>query len=1532
MGKVIERPRAIGLYDPRFEHDACGVGFVAKSKGGPEHSVLVKGLEAIANVTHRGAVDTDGKSGDGAGIITQIPVKLLSRELSRNLQHLPSPEDLGVGVLFMPRNDILAQANVRDTVETVLERRGLQVLGWRNVPINPSALGEIALSTKPDIKQVLIGKPAGMGHEEYERSLYLARKRIERGVEEAGIERVYIPSFSASTLVYKGLMVAPQLPEFYGDLKDPDFETAIVLFHQRYSTNTFPSWELAQPFRTLAHNGEINTLMGNQNWMRAREGQLASEVWGQAIEDLKPVVWTDGSDSSKLDNVAELLIRSGKSPAEAMMMLIPAAWENAVEMDPAIKAFYEHSSLLTEPWDGPAAISFTDGRVVGAVLDRNGLRPSRYKVDENGLVVAGSEVGIVDMPDRLVVEKGRLGPGQMLYIDTLTGVISRDSEVKAQVASAADYGEKVERTVIYLNNPQGETGLESEVVYPENLVALQRAFGFTDEDTRMVIHAMRVTGKDRVWSMGDDIPPAVLSTFERPLYAYFKQLFAQVTNPPIDSLRERSVMSLDTTLGPKPNLLEEIPEGLEVLKLAGPFLDREQMEKIEDLSEGGLASVKLDTKFDLGFGPEGITQAIAKLCAQAEGAIKSGSDLIILSDKGVSESDAPLPMLMAMGAVHHHLVEKGIRMNASLIAETGDAWDIHHLAALIGYGADAIHPYLALQTAHYQAAVEDFEERRKRFKRTGESLEQIDLEQETSGFTKGLEAEGSYLHAAELGLLKIMSKMGISTVSSYRGAQIFEALGLSDQVVNLAFKGTPSRIGGIGIREIYEDIVTRQTAAFSGLKELPDFGFVKFQRDGEYHGNNPQIVKALQEAARSGDTGAYRAYVKLVTDRPEVALRDLLEFNSPNRPISIGEVEPMEAIRRRFVSTAMSLGALSPEAHRVLAVAMNRIGARSNSGEGGEDPVNYLPDVNGDIGHNKIKQVASARFGVTGEYLAMAEELEIKMAQGSKPGEGGQLPGHKVTEMIARLRHAVPGVELISPPPHHDIYSIEDLSQLIYDLKHANPRVRVGVKLVSEAGVGTIAAGVAKGFADYILISGPDGGTGASPLSSIKNAAVPWELGLSETQQTLVLNNLRGRVKLRTDGGLKTGRDIVVAAMLGAEEYGFGTASLISIGCKMIRACHENTCATGIATQREDLRKKFTGEPEHAINYFTHLAEEVREILASLGYKKLDDVIGKPELLRRKPSEIGSRLAQVDTSKMTAVVDPNGTKPRLHDVDRNIRPDDNSLDPGLIRQAHQAIKYGREVRIKTYIDNTVRAAGTQLSYEVVRNHPKGLADGTIEVRFKGSAGQSFGAWAAKGVRLVLNGEANDYVGKGLSGGEIIITPPEDARFEPSVNVIIGNTVLYGATSGYLYAQGQAGERFAVRNSGATAVVEGVGDHGCEYMTKGTVLILGETGRNFGAGMSNGSVYVLDTKDKLKERINQDSVHLETPGTDDLETILGLIEDHFGETGSQKALDLKDRWDAIKDQFKKVVPRAIATSVPDPYSTFTGEAQVAVLYS
>jgi glutamate synthase (NADPH/NADH) large chain/glutamate synthase (ferredoxin) len=1496
------------LYRPEYEHDACGVGFVADIAGRPSHSILQKAVESVVNLTHRGAIAADGRSGDGAGVLTQLPRKLLLRELTRMGVTDVAAEDLAAGMMFLPRESENGAVCARTITEAAIARQGLRCLGWREVPVDAEALGAGAAATQPRIEQVLIARPAGLEESDFERALYLARKEIECRAEEEGLDTFYVPSLSCRTLVYKGLLVAPQLARFYPDLRDPDYDTALAVYHQRYSTNTFPNWFLAQPFRRLAHNGEINTLQGNQNWIRAREPELASEVWGERIRELVPVIQAGGSDSAKLDNVLELLENSGRDILHSMMMLVPEPWENMPHMDRAWRDFYEYHASLQEPWDGPAALAFSDGVIVGATLDRNGLRPARYKITRQGVVVMGSEVGATEIDDGDIVEKGRLGPGQMIAVDTRAGRLLTNVDIKGEVAARQPYGKWVRAQMLHLDDllADGERKIEDDgngsaphpapshlPAVPVDLLERQKAFGYTHEDLTMIVQPMIEEAKEPVYSMGDDTPLAVLGRKPRLLYSYFRQKFAQVTNPPIDHLREELVMSLNCYLGQRRSLLQETPEHAHLLHLARPVLRDHELERIWEIDDPSFQPVTIPAVFPAAEGVAGLERGVARMCAAAAEAVDAGRTVLVLSDRGVDAQHAPVPMLLAVGAVHHHLIRAGKRMRVDLIAETGEAWDVHQTALLIGYGAGAVNPYLALATL---------------------------CELVESGEVTGLSADEAihnYLHALDHGLLKIISKMGISTITSYRGAQIFEAIGLAREVVDRYFTDTPSPVGGIGLEQIAEDVLHRHVEAFGdgSPARLNDYGLFRYRRDGEYHAFNPQIVKTLHQAMKSGDYKSYRAFSEMVNAREPTAIRDLLRFKSDRSPVPLDEVEPVEDIRKRFTTTAMSLGALSPEAHETLAIAMNRMGAKSNTGEGGEDPTWFYPKPNGDWSNSAIKQVASGRFGVTPEYLANAIQLEIKMAQGSKPGEGGQLPGHKVSPYIARIRHAVPGIPLISPPPHHDIYSIEDLAQLIYDLKQANPRARVGVKLVAESGVGTIAAGVAKAYADVILISGHDGGTGASPLSSIKHAGVPWEIGLAETQQVLVLNNLRGRVLLRTDGGLKTARDVVVAAMLGAEEYGFGTAAVVAIGCKMARQCHLNTCPVGVATQREDLRAKFDGTPEMAVTFFTHLAAEVREILAELGYRSVQELIGRSDLLEQVSDAGNPRANLLDLGALLAQVDPSGERPRFRVQERNNRPG-VPLDDAILVDVRPALEDKTPVRLEYAVHNTDRTLATKIAGEIAhRFGDAGLPEGTVEIKFNGSAGQSFGAFNIRGLRLILTGEANDYVGKGMHGGEIVLRPPDGASFAGHENTIMGNTVLYGATGGSLFAAGRAGERFAVRNSGARAVVEGVGDHGCEYMTGGIVVVLGPTGRNFGAGMTNGIAFVLDEGRDLGKKLNTELVtKARVHAAKDVQLLKSMIIRHYHLTGSHRARTILAEWNKYLPLFWQVLPYAPTSKV------------------
>jgi glutamate synthase (ferredoxin) len=1433
------------LLDPWRERDACGVGFVARADGGRTNDILAMALTAVARLAHRGAASND-KSGDGAGVLTQIPHRLLG---------VGPVERVALGMFFLPQSDPARDLAI-DLIETVLVGLGMSVLGWRVVPVDGSVLGPLAAASQPAIRQVFVGPPSGpMNAQVWERRLYLARRVIERRAADAGLP-VFVCSLSCRTVVYKALLVGTELPGFYADLRSPLFETGIAVFHQRYSTNTLPSWPLAQPFRLLAHNGEINTLWGNRNAMLAREPALAAPVWDRDVEQLKPIIWAEGSDSTSLDNALELLVRSGRDPVHALMMLLPEAWERIPDMHPALRSFYEYHAGLMEPWDGPAAVAFSDGVVAGSALDRNGLRPCRYKVTRDNVVVAASEVGVVDLAPADVVESGRLGPGELLVVDTLRNVILRSADAKLEVAQRCPYRRWSTRVIRHL---PAEVSALGPALPADELAARQHAFGYTHEDLRYVIAPMAAEGRDAIWSMGDDTPIAPLSRLPQSLYAYVRQRFAQVTNPAIDPLREELVMSLVMYLGRRGSLLAQRPGGRTLLRIEHPVLLAEEMAALR--RAGGSEITTLSAVWEAAAGPDELSRALETLARDAVAAVRrgGGATILVISDRDADKTRAPIPMLLAIGAVHQRLVQSKQRVRVGLVAEAGDAWDVHHLAALFGYGAEAVHPWLALQCLR-------------------------DVESSAD----------KYRSAAEKGLLKILSKMGISTLQSYTGAQIFEAIGLGPEVIDRCFTGTASVIGGIGFKEIAEDVLARHHSAGEGA--LPDHGRVRYRRDGEDHGWSPPLVRALQHAEYAGFADGVRA-------RAPAGPRDLLDFcEQPGVPLE--EVEPAEEIRRRFISSAMSLGALSPEAHATLAIAMNRMHARSNSGEGGEDPATWVTHRDGtaDRSDNRIKQVASGRFGVTTAYLVRADELEIKIAQGSKPGEGGQLPGHKVTDLIARLRHAVVGIPLISPPPHHDIYSIEDLAQLIHDLKQVNPGARVGVKLVAEAGVGTVAAGVAKAYADYVLISGHNGGTGASPLSSIKHAGSPWELGLAETQAILMRNKLRDRIEVRTDGGLRTGRDVVIAALLGAESFGFGTATVVALGCAMARQCHLNTCPTGIATQRPDLRAKFRGTPEQVIAYFTFIAEEARRIMATLGVRRMDDLIGHVELLRRIERPETPRASLLDLSLLLAAP-ASKSEPRRRMIARNVRPGLVSLDAEILAQN------GSALRVFT-IGNHHLTVGARIAGDLARAHGGAGPGEPLRLRFRGSAGQSFGAFTLPRMHLHLEGEANDHVGKGLCGGEIVIRPFRGAGY--ATGVLIGNTALYGATSGRLFAAGGAGDRFAVRNSGAVAVIEGAGDHCCEYMTGGVVVVLGPVGRNFAAGMSNGIAYVLDERGLLESHCNLEMVAVSGLNAMDERVLRQLIQQQFHKTGSTRARMILGQWEAYRTLFRKVAPPAVAT--------------------
>jgi len=1490
-------PGPVALYDPRNEHDACGVGFVVDIKGRKSHGVIEKGLQVLLNLLHRGACGCEASTGDGAGVLVQMPDRFLRKATADLGFALPPEGHYGAGLVFLPKDrDDREQA--RRLLERTVRAEGHIVLGWRAVPGDDSSLGASARAAKPIIEQIFVadGRRAAAddgdaARTRFERALYVVRKQVEHAADALDIadrRAFYIVSLSANTLIYKGMLTADQIAPTFPDLTDPDMESALALVHQRFSTNTFPSWPLAHPYRYVAHNGEINTLRGNINWMRAREGLLRSPLFGDDLKKILPIIREGGSDTATFDNVLEMLVMAGRPLPHAVLMMIPEPWSGHETMTPEVKAFYEFHSALMEPWDGPASIAFTDGRVIGAVLDRNGLRPSRYYVTKDGLVIMASEVGVLDIPAEDILLKERLHPGRLFLVDTMQGRIVSDDEVKRELAAAHPYGRWLAEHLVDIEDLPEAPHLPR--LSHERIVQRQQLFGYTQEDVGILLSPMAAKGEEPIGSMGTDTSLAVLSDRPRLLYDYFKQLFAQVTNPPLDAIREELVTTMGSTIGPEGNLLEARPESCRQIKIKYPIIDNDQVAKLRYVYEPAFKSITLPMLYDARKGGRGLSAAMDRLKKSASDAVSAGYTIVILSDRGADRDQAPIPSLLATAGVHHHLVRQGTRTRCGLVVESGDAREVHHCALLLGYGAGVVNPYLAFET-----------------------LDDMIRQRQLAGVTHD-QAVTNYIHALNKGILKVMSKMGISTLQGYCGAQIFEAVGLDRAFVDQYFTWTASRIGGVGIEVIAAEVSKRHAAAFpargGGARDLEPGGEYQWRRDGEYHLFNPDTVFKLQHATRSGQYDVFKEYTRLVDDqnRRQATLRGLLELASDRPPVSIDEVEPVEAILKRFATGAMSYGSISQEAHETLAIAMNRIGAKSNTGEGGEDPARQVRDANGDWRRSAIKQVASARFGVTSEYLVHAEDLQIKMAQGAKPGEGGQLPGHKVYPWIAKVRYATPGVGLISPPPHHDIYSIEDLAELIYDLKNANPRARISVKLVAVSGVGTIAAGVAKAHADVILISGHDGGTGASPLTSIKHGGVPWELGLAETQQVLLLNKLRDRVIVQVDGQIKTGRDVIVAALMGAEEFGFATAPLVVSGCVMMRVCHLNTCPVGIATQDPALRAKFSGKPEFVINFFRFVAEEVREHMAQLGFRTIDEMVGRVECLKVRGAIDHWKAKGLDYS---AILHAPKTSPGV--ARRKMRAQDHgleqALDNELIAACGDALEHGRPVALSRPIRNVHRAVGTMLGYEVTRRFGgAGLPDGTITLRFSGSAGQSFGAFVPRGITLALEGDANDYVGKGLSGGRLVLAPPRGATFAAEENVIAGNVALYGATSGEAFIRGIAGERFAVRNSGATAVVEGVGDHGCEYMTGGRVVVLGRTGRNFAAGMSGGIAYVLNANREFEPRCNPELVDLEPLDSDDLAFVLHLIERHVELTGSALGARLLGEWSSTSLQFAKVMPR------------------------
>jgi glutamate synthase (ferredoxin) len=1493
------QPPAQGLYDPSYEHDACGVGFVAHIKGRRSHAIVRQALQVLINLEHRGACGCEANTGDGAGILIQMPDRFLRKEAAGLGIELPPERGYGAGLVFLP-HDAACRADIEQVFARIVAEEGQVLLGWRKVPTDDTALGSTAVSVEPIFRQVLIGRGPGLpppgesaeGDAAFERKLFVIRKRVEHAVDALGCDHhdyFFIVSLSSRTLIYKGMLAANQIADMFPDLVDPEVESSLALVHQRFSTNTFPSWPLAHPYRFIAHNGEINTLRGNINWMKAREALLASDLLGDDLRKIVPIIREGGSDSAIFDNVLELLVMAGRSLPHAILMMIPEPWQNHDTMDPALRAFYEYHASLMEPWDGPASIAFTDGTVIGAVLDRNGLRPSRYYVTRDDLIVMASEVGVLDIPPEDVLIKERLHPGRILLVDTAQGRIVSDDELKMELARQQPYADWLQEHLIPIED------LEPAPFLPEpdhqTVLRRQQAFGYTHEDLELLLGPMARGGEEPIGSMGTDTPLAVLSQRPRLLYDYFKQLFAQVTNPPLDAIREELVTSMESTIGPERNLLVAEPESCRQIVVKYPIIDNDQLAKLRHIDMAGFRSVTLPMLYAPGEGGAGLERAMERLCAQAQEAVAGGHTIVILSDRGVTEKLAPIPSLLATAGVHHHLVREGLRTRCALVVESGDAREVHHMALLIGYGAGAVNPYLAFET-----------------------LDDMIRQHVLEGVTHD-RAVINYIKALNKGILKVMSKMGISTLQSYCGAQIFEAVGLERAFVDRYFTWTASRIGGVGIDVIAREVRERHRRAFRPrnllASELETGGEYKWRRDGEFHLFNPETVFKLQHATRSGQYAIYQEFTQLVNDhsRSLGTLRGLLQFKGGRPPVPIDEVEPVESIVARFATGAMSYGSISQEAHETIAIAMNRLGAKSNTGEGGEDPARYVPDANGDLRRSAIKQVASARFGVTSEYLVNADDLQIKMAQGAKPGEGGQLPGHKVYPWIAKVRHSTPGVQLISPPPHHDIYSIEDLAQLIYDLKNANDKARIHVKLVAEVGVGTVAAGVAKAHADVVLISGHDGGTGASPLTSIKHAGVPWELGLAETQQVLVLNKLRDRIVVQVDGQLRTGRDVVIAALLGAEEYGFSTAALVVSGCIMMRVCHLNTCPVGIATQDPELRKNFTGKPEFVENYFRFVARDAREIMAQLGFRTMDEMIGRADCLEMRQAIEHWKAQGVDLSNilylpdMPAAVSRRAVVAQDHGLNR-------ALDVELIRQAAAALERREPVEIELAIRNEHRTVGTMLGAEVTRKYGSaGLPEDTIRVHFTGSAGQSFGAFVPRGITLTLEGDSNDFWGKGLSGGRLVVYPPRQSTFAPHENVIVGNVCLYGATSGQAYVRGVAGERFAVRNSGAWAIVEGVGDHGCEYMTEGRVVVIGRTGRNFAAGMSGGIAYVLDVDGTFARRCNQQMVDLEPLSeTEDLEFVKTMLRQHVRYTNSGRAVRLLAAWQEEHARFVKVIPR------------------------
>jgi len=1566
-----------GLYDPSNEHDACGVGFVAHIKGQKSHAIVGQALKILENLDHRGAVGADALMGDGAGILIQIPDALFREDMAKVGVTLPAFGEYGVGMVFLPKEHASRLACEQELERAVLAE-GQVLLGWRDVPVNlDMPMSPTVRAKEPVIRQLFIGRGSNViVQDALERKLYVIRKTASAAIQHLNLKHskeYYVPSMSSRTIIYKGLLLADQVGTYYKDLADTRCVSALGLVHQRFSTNTFPEWPLAHPYRYVAHNGEINTVKGNFNWMKAREGVMASPVLGEDLRKLYPISFADQSDTATFDNCLELLTMAGYPLSQAVMMMIPEPWENHANMDARRKAFYEYHAAMMEPWDGPASIVFTDGRQIGATLDRNGLRPSRYCITDDDMVIMGSESGVLPVPESKIVRKWRLQPGKMFLIDLEQGRMIDDEELKAGLTNNRPYKQWIENVRIKLDDVKfhetspSETkvaagaktvGSESANAVPANspqasLLDRQQAFGYSQEDIKFLMAPMAINGEEGIGSMGNDSPLAVLSSKNKSLYNYFKQLFAQVTNPPIDPIREAIVMSLVSFVGPKPNLLDinqvNPPMRLEVSQPILDFADMAKLRDIETYTQGKFKSATLDITYPLSWGHEGVEAQLASLCAEAVDSIKGGKNILIISDRAVCASQVAIPAALALSAIHQHLVREGLRTNAGLVVETGSAREVHHFAVLAGYGAEAVHPYLALETL--AALHKDLP---------------ADLSTEKAIY--------NYIKAIGKGLSKIMSKMGVSTYMSYCGAQLFEAIGINTETVNKYFTGTPSRVEGIGIFEMAEEAIRMHKAAFGEdpvlANRLDTGGEYAWRVRGEEHMWTPDAIAKLQHSTRTNNFSTYKEYAQLINDQSKrhLTLRGLFEFKiDPSKAIPVDEVEPAAEIVKRFATGAMSLGSISTEAHATLAVAMNRIGGKSNTGEGGEDPARYRNELkgipikkgeslksvigeeqvevdvelqDGDSLRSRIKQVASGRFGVTAEYLSSSDQIQIKMAQGAKPGEGGQLPGGKVSEYIGKLRYSVPGVGLISPPPHHDIYSIEDLAQLIHDLKNVAPQASISVKLVSEIGVGTIAAGVAKCKSDHVVIAGHDGGTGASPWSSIKHAGSPWEIGLAETQQTLVLNGLRGRIRVQADGQMKTGRDVAVGALLGADEFGFATAPLVVEGCIMMRKCHLNTCPVGVATQDPELRKKFSGKPEHVVNYFFFIAEEVRQIMAQLGIKKFDDMIGRADLLDMRQGIEHWKASGLDFSRLLAVPQVAADVPRFH-VDVQNHGLEKALDQKLIEKSKPAIERGEKVQFMEVARNVNRSVGAMLSGAVTKVHPQGLPDDTIRIQLEGTGGQSFGAFLCNGITLYLIGDANDYTGKGLSGGRVVVRPSIDFRGDAISNIIVGNTAMYGATLGEAFFAGVAGERFAVRLSGASAVIEGTGDHGCEYMTGGTVAVLGKTGRNFAAGMSGGIAYVYDEDGQFATRCNTAMVSLEKVLTaaeqetavpkavwhrdqSDEAQLKKLLEDHHRWTGSKRARDLLDNWSTARDKFVKVFPNEYKRALGEIHAAKTAK--------